>query len=402
MSTVRGRGRNLEIAVDRALPAAGEELRAHFLERPDFYRGSHAVANLGDLEPAAARSRRSATCSPNSASRSTASRASNPRPRRLAELELAYLGSAPVDEVSALPRSRAARAIELSPEGPVARRRLRRRAGRPRQRRLDPATAAGRRRPASRPPASPFRPRRVDAPAGVSTLYHRGTVRGGQALHNMSATSSSSATSTRVPNWWPAATSSSFGALRGVAHAGAQGDRTARVYRNRIRADATAHRDVHRRRRSQKSRRAARKQAAIEDDRIADRSARSSTHVIREGARMSARRIVITSGKGGVGKTTTTVNVGAALAKRGHRVVLVDADIGLRNLDLVLGLEKRIVFDMVEVVEGRCQLRQALIKDKRFEIACDSARRANARQNCRQRRAVRQGHRRARGDVPTT
>ena len=82
---------------------------------------------------------------------------------------------------------------------------------------------------------------------------------------------------------------------------------------------------------------------------------------------MAARRIVVTSGKGGVGKTTTTANLGAALAKRGHRVILVDADIGLRNLDLVLGLEKRIVFDLVEVAEGRCQLRQALIKDKRFE-----------------------------------
>jgi len=82
---------------------------------------------------------------------------------------------------------------------------------------------------------------------------------------------------------------------------------------------------------------------------------------------LSARKIVITSGKGGVGKTTTTANLGAALAKRGKRVILVDADIGLRNLDLVLGLEKRIVFDLVEVAEGRCQLRQALIKDKRFE-----------------------------------
>jgi septum site-determining protein MinD len=82
---------------------------------------------------------------------------------------------------------------------------------------------------------------------------------------------------------------------------------------------------------------------------------------------MSGRRIVVTSGKGGVGKTTTTANVGAALAKRGRKVVLVDTDIGLRNLDLVLGVEKRIVFDLVEVVEGRCQLRQALIRDKRFE-----------------------------------
>jgi septum site-determining protein MinD len=85
---------------------------------------------------------------------------------------------------------------------------------------------------------------------------------------------------------------------------------------------------------------------------------------------MSARKIVVTSGKGGVGKTTTTANLGAALAKRGSRVILVDADIGLRNLDLVLGLEKRIVFDLVEVAEGRCQLRQALIKDKRFESLC--------------------------------
>jgi len=82
---------------------------------------------------------------------------------------------------------------------------------------------------------------------------------------------------------------------------------------------------------------------------------------------LSGRRIVVTSGKGGVGKTTTTANVGAALAKRGHKVILVDTDIGLRNLDLVLGVEKRIVFDLVEVVEGRCQLRQALIRDKRFE-----------------------------------
>jgi septum site-determining protein MinD len=82
---------------------------------------------------------------------------------------------------------------------------------------------------------------------------------------------------------------------------------------------------------------------------------------------MNARKIVVTSGKGGVGKTTTTANLGASLAKRGKRVILIDADIGLRNLDLVLGLEKRIVFDLVEVAEGRCQLRQALIRDKRFD-----------------------------------
>lgn len=76
--------------------------------------------------------------------------------------------------------------------------------------------------------------------------------------------------------------------------------------------------------------------------------------------------IVVTSGKGGVGKTTTTANVGAGLAALGHKVVLVDADIGLRNLDVVLGLENRIVYDIVDVTSGHCRLRQAIIKDKRL------------------------------------
>ncbi|TLS39245.1 septum site-determining protein MinD [Pseudalkalibacillus caeni] len=77
--------------------------------------------------------------------------------------------------------------------------------------------------------------------------------------------------------------------------------------------------------------------------------------------------IVITSGKGGVGKTTTTANIGTALALSGKKVCLVDTDIGLRNLDVVMGLENRIIYDLVDVVEGRCRLNQALIKDKRFE-----------------------------------
>ena len=77
--------------------------------------------------------------------------------------------------------------------------------------------------------------------------------------------------------------------------------------------------------------------------------------------------IVITSGKGGVGKTTTVANLGTARSLENKRTVVVDADIGLRNLDVVMGLENRIVYDIVDIVEGTCKLKQALIKDKRFE-----------------------------------
>lgn len=80
---------------------------------------------------------------------------------------------------------------------------------------------------------------------------------------------------------------------------------------------------------------------------------------------MSARVITVTSGKGGVGKTTLTANIASALAKMGKKVVAIDADIGLRNLDVVMGLENRIVYDLVDIVEGRCRLRQAMIRDKR-------------------------------------
>lgn len=81
---------------------------------------------------------------------------------------------------------------------------------------------------------------------------------------------------------------------------------------------------------------------------------------------MAAEVITITSGKGGVGKTTTTANLGISLAAEEKKVVVIDADIGLRNLDLVLGLENRIVYDIVDVVEGRARLKQALVRDKRY------------------------------------
>src|SRR4030065_406205 len=81
---------------------------------------------------------------------------------------------------------------------------------------------------------------------------------------------------------------------------------------------------------------------------------------------MAAKVVTVTSGKGGVGKTTATANLASALAAENVKVVCIDADIGLRNLDVVLGLENRIVYDLVDVVEGRCRLRQAMIRDKRM------------------------------------
>src|ERR1700737_3421761 len=80
-----------------------------------------------------------------------------------------------------------------------------------------------------------------------------------------------------------------------------------------------------------------------------------------------AKVLVVTSGRGGVGKTTTTAALGAALAQSGQKVALIDFDVGLRNLDLVMGAERRVVYDLINVVQGVAKLPQALIKDKRIE-----------------------------------
>ena len=97
---------------------------------------------------------------------------------------------------------------------------------------------------------------------------------------------------------------------------------------------------------------------------------------------MTAQVITITSGKGGVGKTTAVANLATALAADGRKVVCIDGDIGLRNLDVIMGLENRIVYDIVDVIEGRCKLKQAMIRDKHYPelylIPCGT----DARQEC--------------------
>lgn len=88
---------------------------------------------------------------------------------------------------------------------------------------------------------------------------------------------------------------------------------------------------------------------------------------IHKGKKYMSRKIVVTSGKGGVGKTTVTANLGAALSEQGFRVCLVDADLGLNNLDIALGIENRVVYDLIDVIEGRCRARQALVKAAPFD-----------------------------------
>ena len=91
----------------------------------------------------------------------------------------------------------------------------------------------------------------------------------------------------------------------------------------------------------------------------------SKRHFIKEGL-ILAKIIVITSGKGGVGKTTSSAAISSALAMRGHKTVVIDFDIGLRNLDIIMGCERRVVYDFINVINGEASLKQALIKDKRL------------------------------------
>ncbi|MFN2460942.1 MAG: septum site-determining protein MinC [Candidatus Velthaea sp.] len=227
---IRGRGRNLEIAVDRALPAAAAELRTQLEERGSFFRGSRAVANLGpvDAGPAELAELRDLLAEFGV----TLDGVSGPEALApmLAELELAYLGHVPVAEVAPLPRSRAPRNVALSESArslvadfagaraDLAQRRTRREAAAVHRAVAGPPAAAG----VTIPPTP------AAAPAGVSTLYHRGTLRGGQALHNLGNI-------VVIGDVNPGAELIAsgdivvFGALRGVAHAGAQGDASARV-----------------------------------------------------------------------------------------------------------------------------------------------------------------------------
>jgi septum site-determining protein MinC len=226
MSTLRGRGRNLEIAVDRGLPEAADELRGQFADRPDFYRGSHAIANLGAIVPSGPELLAFRDLLAGFGITLDGVSGNEALAPLLAELDLAYLGAAPVAEVSALPRSRRARMVELSDSARSlvadfagARADLA-------KRRIGPAPAPEPAGVATAGVAIPPIP--AHAPAGVSTLYHRGTLRGGQALHNLGNI-------VLVGDLNPGAELIAsgdivvVGALRGTAHAGAQGDRSARV-----------------------------------------------------------------------------------------------------------------------------------------------------------------------------
>jgi septum site-determining protein MinC len=236
MSTVRGRGRNLEIAVDRALGAAGEELRAQFAPRPEFYRGSRAVADLGILEPSAGEIAAFRDVLAEFGITLDGVSGADAIAAVVAQLDLAYLGTASAPDVAALPRPRRPREVRQSDEARSlvadfagAREDLaRRRTGGPLAGSAAPRPVAVASSTVASAGVTLPQAARHAVPVGVATLYHRGTLRGGQALHNLGNL-------VVIGDVNPGAELVAsgdivvFGALRGVAHAGAQGDRGARV-----------------------------------------------------------------------------------------------------------------------------------------------------------------------------
>ena len=230
MSSVRGRGRNLDITVDRPLGEAVEELRAQFADRPEFYRGSRATADLGDLVPPPDEIATLRDALGEFGITLDGINGAEALAAAVAELDLAYLGSGRADDVAALPRARppTAREVRLSEEArSLVADFAGARADLARRRQTGHAVVGnGGAAVASAAVAIPQAPRPV--PVGVSTLYHRGTLRGGQALHNLGNL-------VVIGDVNPGAELVAsgdivvFGALRGVAHAGAQGDRGARV-----------------------------------------------------------------------------------------------------------------------------------------------------------------------------
>jgi septum site-determining protein MinC len=232
MSTIRGRGRSLEIAIDRALPAATVEIREQLEERPAFFRGSRAAANFGLVEAdLASLTAFREVLSDFGITLDGVSGVETLAPL-LAQLDLAYLGATPNEEVAALPRPRVKRTATLSDSArslvadfagaraDLAARRTEREAAA-----FDGDAPAGVAF-ASAGVTIPTTPQ--SAPAGISTLYHRGTLRGGQTLHNLGNI-------VVIGDVNPGAELIAsgdvvvFGSLRGVAHAGAQGDASARV-----------------------------------------------------------------------------------------------------------------------------------------------------------------------------
>jgi septum site-determining protein MinC len=232
MSTIRGRGRSLEIAIDRALPAATDEIREQLDERPAFFRGSRAAANFGPFESDLAQLQAFRDLLAAYGITLDGVSGVDSLAPLLAELDLAYLGATPADDVAAIPRPRVRRSVALSDgarslvadfagaRADLAARRIERE-----------AATLDRRGPSSAPIASagvtiPATP--ASAPVGISTLYHRGTLRGGQTLHNLGNI-------IVIGDVNPGAELIAsgdvvvFGSLRGVAHAGAQGDASARV-----------------------------------------------------------------------------------------------------------------------------------------------------------------------------